>query len=88
MRLSKQLATIPTDAPVKLELEKLKMQEPDADALRELYGELGFTSLLREIAPLTDDKKPEYTRARFGCCTAKISGERSGEGLKRRSGWG
>ncbi|MGB8654449.1 MAG: DNA polymerase I [Candidatus Acidiferrales bacterium] len=60
VRLSKQLATIPTDAPVKLELEKLRIQEPDADALRELYGELGFTSLLREIAPLTDDKKTEY----------------------------
>src|ERR1700693_4366456 len=55
VRLSKQLATIPTDAPVPpLVLDELRVREPDPVALRELYGELGFTSLLREIAPLTD----------------------------------
>ena len=61
VRLSKQLAQIPTDAPVPpLSLESLRLQEPDANALRELYGELGFTSLLREIAPLTDDRPTDY----------------------------
>jgi len=46
VRLSKQLATIPTDAPVPLSLDTLQIQEPDAAALRALYAELGFTSLL------------------------------------------
>jgi DNA polymerase-1 len=49
--MSKQLATIATDAPVKLDLEKLTVREPDTEALRELYAELGFTSLLKELAP-------------------------------------
>jgi DNA polymerase I len=60
VKLSKQLATIPEDAPVPLELSSLQMDEPDANLLRELYGELGFTSLLREIAPLADERKSDY----------------------------
>jgi len=51
VRLSKQLATIPIDAPVPLALEALRIREPDAAALRDLYGELGFTSLVKELAP-------------------------------------
>ena len=50
VRLSKQLATIPTDAPVPLALDKLKIVSPDNEALRALYAELGFTSLLKEVA--------------------------------------
>src|SRR5580692_10325082 len=60
--LSKQLATIPTDAPVPLDLDIMKMGPPDTEALRELYSELGFTSLLRDLAPLTDDRKTDYVR--------------------------
>jgi DNA polymerase I len=58
--LSKQLATIPTDAPVPLVLSELKMPQPDLTALRELFGELGFTSMLREFAPVGDDRKTDY----------------------------
>jgi DNA polymerase I len=60
VKLSKQLAAIPTDAPVALELESLQIAEPDRSSLRELYVELGFTSLLREFAPLADDRKTDY----------------------------
>jgi len=60
VRLSKQLATIPTDAPVSLDLSALKMAEPDLAALRELYSELGFSSLLREFAPTGDGSKTDY----------------------------
>ncbi len=49
--LSKRLATIHTDVPVEVELEKLAIREPDTEALRELYRKLEFTSLLRELAP-------------------------------------
>jgi DNA polymerase I len=58
--LSKQLATIPTDAPVPFDLGIMKIEKPDAQALRELYTELGFTSLIRDLAPVTDDRKTDY----------------------------
>ena len=61
VKLSKQLATIPLDAPVPLELEALKIQQPHLSALRDLYAELGFTSLLRELAPAVDEEKTDYT---------------------------
>jgi DNA polymerase I len=60
VRLSKQLATIPTDAPVPLDLPSLRISEPDLPGLRDLYVELGFTSLLRDFAPLTDHEKTDY----------------------------
>jgi DNA polymerase I len=47
--MSKQLARIECDVPVKLELEKLKYGDPDASALYVLYRELGFNSLLKEL---------------------------------------
>ncbi len=55
VKLSKQLAVIDTAAPVKLVLDDLRAREPDVEALRVLYAELGFTSLLRDLptAPAT-----------------------------------
>jgi len=47
--MSKQLATIDTEVPLELDLNKLKMREPDATALVALYRELGFNSLLKEL---------------------------------------
>ena len=47
--LSKQLATIATNAPLALDLPALERREPDAVALAALYRELGFNSLLKEL---------------------------------------
>jgi DNA polymerase I len=47
--MSKQLAVIDTAAPVKLVLDDLQSKNPDVEALRALYTELGFTSLLRDL---------------------------------------
>ncbi|HUN63176.1 MAG TPA: DNA polymerase I [Candidatus Sulfotelmatobacter sp.] len=47
--MSKQLATIALDVPLELDLEKLKMCPPNASTLIELYRELGFNSLLKEL---------------------------------------
>jgi DNA polymerase-1 len=47
--MSKQLAAIDTAVPLELDLDKLKMREPDRAALAELYRELGFNSLLKEL---------------------------------------
>jgi len=56
VRLSKQLAQIPSDAPVQLKSEELILQPPDLGALRSLFAELGFTSLLKDLpaAPLME----------------------------------
>src|SRR5258708_6646505 len=51
--LSKQLAIIDTAAPVKLVLDDLTRRDPDVEALRTLYAELGFTSLLRDLPAAT-----------------------------------
>jgi DNA polymerase-1 len=63
--LSKQLAQIATNVPLTLELEKLKLLPPDIEALRALYAELGFASLLRELAPVpaNDSGKASYQKA-------------------------
>ena len=47
--MSKQLAAIETEVPLELDLAKLKMCDPDPAALSELYRELGFNSLLKEL---------------------------------------
>jgi DNA polymerase-1 len=47
--LSKQLATISTDVPIEMNLAALEMRTPDIATLAELYRELGFNSLLREL---------------------------------------
>jgi len=47
--LSKELATIALDAPIRLDIETLKAVEPDADVLRDLFRELEFQSLLSQI---------------------------------------
>src|SRR5271154_6039052 len=47
--MSKQLAAIETDVPLNLDLERLRIQPPDPAALIELYRELGFNSLLKDL---------------------------------------
>jgi len=47
--MSKQLAKIATEVPIKLELEKLARRAADVGALAAIYRELGFNSLLREL---------------------------------------
>ena len=47
--MSKQLAAIATDVPLEMELGKLQVREPDPSTLSELYRELGFNSLLKEL---------------------------------------
>ncbi len=43
---SKWLATIKTDVPITLDMEGLKTEDPDLEALKQLYEELEFRSLL------------------------------------------
>jgi len=47
--MSKQLATINLDVPLDVDLAKLQVRAADPSALAELYRELGFNSLLKEL---------------------------------------
>jgi DNA polymerase-1 len=48
-RLSKQLVTIHCDVPIALDPEALQISTPDLQALRHLYLELEFTSMLKDV---------------------------------------
>ncbi len=61
--LSKKLVTIMRDLPVELDLEALALSDPDSDRLKELFVELEFHGLVREIAaptPETEQLAAEY----------------------------
>src|SRR2546426_1695140 len=47
--MSKQLAAIAKDAPIEVNLRELERHPPNGAALAELYRELGFSSLLKEL---------------------------------------
>ena len=59
-RLSKELVTIRADLPIALDLEALKMKTPDQIRLRDLYIELEFHSLAKDVALQTPaEEKPQ-----------------------------
>jgi DNA polymerase-1 len=49
--LSKELVTIHTSVPIDYDLDDMLTQSPDNAACRELFSELEFTTLLKELAP-------------------------------------
>ena len=61
--LSKQLATIDCNVPVDLDVESMKMGEPDAEALRELFIEMEFASLLKDLIPDVAVSETHYEKA-------------------------
>src|SRR6202042_2360272 len=58
--LSKELVTIHTSVPIDFSLEAMRTQPPDAAACRELFSELEFTTLLKELAPSVDNTAITY----------------------------
>src|ERR1700712_4174223 len=58
--LSKELVTIHTGVPIEFNLEDMKTQAPDNAACRELFSELEFTTLLKELAPAVDNTAITY----------------------------
>jgi DNA polymerase-1 len=49
--LSKELVTIDCHVPLALDLAAMETQPPDLEACRELFTELEFTSMLRDLTP-------------------------------------
>ncbi|HTC55865.1 MAG TPA: 5'-3' exonuclease H3TH domain-containing protein, partial [Candidatus Sulfotelmatobacter sp.] len=58
---SKSMATIDTNVPVDLNVEAMRAGQPDLDLLRQLFTELEFTSLLKELLP-----EVQVTEAHYG----------------------
>jgi DNA polymerase I len=58
--LSKELVTIHTGVPIEFELDDMLTQPADNAACRELFSELEFTTLLKELAPSTDNAPITY----------------------------
>ncbi len=63
--LSKTLVTIDCNVPIELNVNAMKMGEPDIEALRALFTELEFTSLLKELLPIVEVSEADYTVAKF-----------------------
>jgi len=62
IKMSKFLATIRTDVPVELDLEQLRLKEPDAAKLQEIFTELEFKSFATRL--LNKAEKPKKVENR------------------------
>ncbi len=61
---SKSMATIDTNVPVELNVKAMRVGDPDVEALRALFTELEFTSLLKELLPVVEVSKAQYKEAK------------------------
>jgi len=60
---SKKLVTIDQNVPVELNVAAMKVGAPDVEALRGLFTELEFTTLLKELLPIVEVSEVRYTEA-------------------------
>ena len=70
VRLSKRLVTIMTDLPIHLDLESLRVQAPDAAALRDIFAELEFRRLAERFA----EEAQKVERTGGSVATAAVPG--------------
>ena len=61
---SKSMATIDTNVPVELDIDSMRVGEPDVNALSALFTELEFTSLLKELLPVIEVTDTHYSEAK------------------------
>src|SRR5262249_61820801 len=61
---SKKMATIDSNVPVELDVDSMRIGQPDVESLRALFTELEFTSLLKELLPVVEVSEAHYTEAR------------------------
>jgi len=61
--LSKKLVTIDCDVPIEFDVDAMKLGEPEVEALRTLFTELEFTSLLKDLLPIVEVAEANYTEA-------------------------
>lgn len=54
--LSRELATIDTDVPIKFSVSDFKLKEPDEEKLKDLFRRFEFRSLLKDVTPTAEAK--------------------------------
>jgi DNA polymerase-1 len=77
---SKSMATIDTNVPVDLNVEAMRAGEPDLDLLRQLFTELEFTSLLKELLPDVQVTETDYSEANSAADVDRVVGSLTAEG--------
>jgi DNA polymerase I len=77
---SKSMATIDTNVPVEFNVEAMRAGEPDLVSLRQLFTELEFTSLLKELLPEVQIAETHYTEAQSAADVEAILRSISPEG--------
>ena len=77
IRMSQFLATIRTDVPIALDLEKMKMTSPDEERLEKIFQELEFRALTDKIIKKVKNtpKKDDLQLDLFGEFAAESQGE-------------
>jgi DNA polymerase I len=73
--LSKELVTIHTSVPIEYSLEAMRTQPVDNAACRQLFAELEFTTLLKELAPSVDNTVIDYNLKPTASEIAKLLSE-------------
>jgi DNA polymerase-1 len=69
---SKSMATIDINVPVDLDVEAMRAGEPDLSLLRQLFTELEFTSLLKELLPVVQVSEAHYGEAESAADVEKV----------------
>ncbi|MGA8621647.1 MAG: DNA polymerase I [Candidatus Sulfotelmatobacter sp.] len=77
---SKSMATIDTNVPVELNLAAMHVGEPDLDLLQQLFTELEFTSLLKELLPVVQVTETQYIEAQSAEDVETVAGSVALEG--------
>ena len=73
IRQSKWLATICTEVPVRLDMDALKIQEPDYEKLNELYKRLEFRQLLNKTSNAKPAPAPKETAKTYSDGSTQLS---------------
>ncbi len=65
-RLSKELATVKTDAEIEFSVEEARLREPDREKLRQIFTDLEFSTLLQDLGA-----GPQWLQGRYTFVTGE-----------------
>ncbi|HKS72336.1 MAG TPA: DNA polymerase I [Terriglobales bacterium] len=77
---SKKMATIDCHVPVELNVDAMRVGNPDVESLRGLFTELEFTSLLKELLPVVEVNEADYKEAASAGDVEDVLSSIAGEG--------
>lgn len=72
IQFSREMATIDCNVPIDFDPAPMKIGDPDMNVLRELFTELEFTSLLKDMVAGVDESQTEYGEAKSAADIEKV----------------